>query len=278
MKVLGIDAGFSEVNATSSYCILECNDRSIELIKEPTNFIYSKCPEILTKDLLESIDIVTIDAPMTIKRILNKPKSGRKLDKLFSGDIFNNSKRGPQPGSISTPKQGWPLYEVGMYFKEYFETQGFEYNSINTVKNNSKVIFEIIPKMTQVLPIERNILIERPKNSQIDNYLFRYTFESNSKFRKSFRGKVFSKEIESLITKYINSEKKYHEELAGLLAALQGCLYVQNSYSLIGVDDEIDGCFLLPPIEMWSIEWKNAFERRQKKYKEVIIETEFDVL
>ncbi|MBF8982785.1 hypothetical protein IZY60_04450 [Lutibacter sp. B2] len=278
MIVLGIDAGFSKNEKTSAYCLMKIADGKIELLIEPQKFIFEECVKIFDGKFLENVDVITIDAPMTLEPILEKPSTGRKIDKLFSGDIFNNSKRGPQPGSISTPKQGWPLYESGMVFKKHFERNGFNYKVFNNSKLEKKSIIEVIPKLTQALPLESQLLVSRPKNSQIDNFLFQYTFENGSCFRNCFGDISFSEDIELLIDKYTSNTKKYHEELAGLLAALQGVLYTLGSYSIIGFEGSHEGHYLLPPIESWNSDWETAFQKRKCKYKDVIIESKFHIL
>jgi hypothetical protein len=269
MRILGIDAGFSTVKDTSAYMILEVNAKNIQLVTEPTKFVVTDAPSIFNSTLLKDIDIITIDAPMTSKEHLEKPKTGRTIDKAFSGGKFTNSKRGPQPGSISTPKQGWPLYVVGMKLKMHFEMNSFTYISLvdKENKSNSKVVLEVIPKLSQSLLLERNILVERPKNIQIDNHLFSYTFDKDSVFLKSFGDYKIDNKVHKLIDLYKSNTKKYHEELAALIAALQGVLFAIDSYSIVGVYGEYEGSYLLPSINYWNDEWKAEFFNRVEKYK-----------
>lgn len=271
MKILGIDVGLSKKSKTSAYCVLEITSNNIEVRTKPTKFIYIEYKSVFSKEFLQLLDVITIDAPLTLSRISEKPNTGRCIDKLFSGGSFNNSKRGPQPGSISTPKQGWPLYEAGMELKEYFHSQGFEYKLIDKlVQKDRKIIIEVIPKLTQSLLVEREILVDRPKNSQIDNYLFNHTFKVNSNFRCSFEKYMFSEEVEYLIALYSTNTKKYHEELAGLLAALQGVLFSIDNYSIIGFSHAFDGHYLLPNLNYWNTHWKAEYYNRKNKYRNVI--------
>ena len=272
MRILGIDVGFSTLKETSAYMIIEINATDIQLVTEPTKFVVTDASSIFNSELLNNIDIITIDAPLTTKEHLEKPNTGRTIDKVFSGGKFTNSKRGPQPGSISTPKQGWPLYLAGMKLKRHFETNRFTYISLvdKVNKNNNKVVLEVIPKLTQTLLIERNTLVERPKNRQIDNYLFSYTFDKNSVFLKLFRDYKIDNMIHKLVELYKSNTNKYHEELAALIATLQGVLYAIDSYSIVGTHGEYEGSYLLPAINYWNNEWKVEFFNRVEKYKCVV--------
>ena len=270
MIVIGIDLGFSEKSKTSAFCKLEAKNNRIEVITIPTKFIFNQYETIFNKELISDVNLISIDAPLTSKKILAKPKSGRKIDKLFSGDIFTNSKKGPQPGSISTPKQGWPLYEVGMIYKEYFENQNFTYIDCKDKLIKDKVILEVIPKLTQALTNQREFLVSRKKGSKIDNILFPHTFSASSKFRQNFGQVEYSLELEQLIELYKSNTKKYHEELAAIIAALQAVLYGLNKYTIVGFIGEYEGNYLLPSYDFWDLEWKDAFKRRVKKYEDVV--------
>lgn len=272
MKVCGIDVGFSEVSATSAYCIVEVVDDMIQLIIEPTKFCITDYPSLFSEDFISELNIITIDAPLTESLISSIPKSGRRIDKIFSGDIFNNSKRGPQPGSISTPKQGWPLYLAGMELKQYFGQKGYNFFVMDqdSLNFDKPVLLEVIPKLTQALLASPELVASRPTNKQIDDFLFAHTFDLNSAFRKCFGKTRFSGRLESCISLYTSNPKKYHEELAALIAALQGALYSIRSCSVIGFIGETEGHYLLPPFDAWSIGWKDAFIRRTKEYASVI--------
>jgi len=270
-KILGIDVGFSLTRPTSAFCILEIKDQKIDFISKPTKFVFPDFKKIFTEKVLEHIDIITIDAPLTTQKIPIMPKTGRFIDRLFSCGLFHNSRRGPQPGSISTPAQGWPLYEAGMVFKEYFSENGFNYFDLSKEDfSKDKKVLEIIPKLTQTLTANYDHYMKRPRKSQIDNYLFPHTFKIDSRFLKGFEGYQISNKIFNEIKLYNTNTKYYHEELAGLIAAMQGALFSLNNYSNIGFAGDNQGHYLLPNIKYWDPVWQKQFEKSCKKHPSVI--------
>jgi hypothetical protein len=109
----------------------------------------------------QGFDIIAIDAPLTPVLISEKPKTGRKIEKLFSNGIFSNSPyRGPQPSSIAVPAQGFPLYQAGM--KIVANLNSYRYLSITEIRQGCrKGIYEVIPKMTQSFLFPRQIVANR---------------------------------------------------------------------------------------------------------------------
>ena len=96
-------------------------------------------------------------------RLTDQPKSGRSVDKRFSKGVFQSPQGGPQPGSISVPLKGWPLYEAGMHIPgkrreamldDYVPFEGFE-------KASASGVIECIPKLTQALLVPREVVRER---------------------------------------------------------------------------------------------------------------------
>src|SRR5918997_3084012 len=118
MNVLGLDVGFSITKATNSFCLLYVDEarKEIRLVERAKRFMRGDAPELFRRLSRSYPDIrwVSVDAPLTPVRLIDRPKSGRSVDKRFSKGVFHSSQGGPQPGSISVPLQGWPLYEAGM--------------------------------------------------------------------------------------------------------------------------------------------------------------------
>ena len=118
MNGLDLDVGFSITKARNSFCLLYAGEerKEIGLVEQAKRFLRGEAPELfrrLSRSYPE-ISWVSVDAPLTPVRLSDRPKSGRSVDKRFSKGVFYSSQRGPQPGSISVPLQGWPLYEAGM--------------------------------------------------------------------------------------------------------------------------------------------------------------------
>ena len=128
MHVLGVDVGFSKTERTSAFCILrvDSQNRKVEFAEKPRRFAQAEKSELFRRLVQQYGDVrwIAVDAPLTSVRLRHRPSSGRSVDKRFSRGAFSNSNRGPQPGSIATPRQGWPLYEAGMALVEDLHAVG----------------------------------------------------------------------------------------------------------------------------------------------------------
>jgi hypothetical protein len=176
MNVLGLDIGFSITKATNSFCLLYVDEelKEIGLVEPAKRFLCGEALELfrrLTRSYPE-IRWVSVDAPLTPVRLTDRPKSGRSVDKRSSKGVFHSSQGGPQPGSISVPLKGWPLYEAGMHIvgklreamlDDYVPFEGFE-------KASASGVIECIPKLTQTLLVPREVVRER--RGPVDDYLF----------------------------------------------------------------------------------------------------------
>src|SRR5918997_2800745 len=116
MNVLGLDVGFSITKATNSFCLLNVDEKrkEIGLVEPAKRFLRAEAPDLFRRLSRSYPEIrwVSVDAPLTPLRLTLRLRSGRSVDKRFSNRVFHGSRRGPQPGSISVPLQGWPLYEA----------------------------------------------------------------------------------------------------------------------------------------------------------------------
>jgi hypothetical protein len=155
MNVLGLDIGFSVTKTTNSFCLLDVDEKRKEvgLVEPAKRFLRGEALELFRRlsRFYPETKWVSVDAPLTPVRLSDRPKSGRSVDKRFSKGVFHSSQGGPQPGSISVPLQGWPLYEAGMdivgklreaMLGDYVPFEGFE-------KAPSSGVIECIPKLTQ---------------------------------------------------------------------------------------------------------------------------------
>src|SRR5215217_8144650 len=122
MMILGVDVGFSATRETSAFCLLSVDPerQKIGLIVRPKRFALKNALGTFRRLSRSYPDIewVAVDAPLMPTRLAHRPVSGRSVDKRFSKGAFHSSQGGPQPGSISVPLQGWPLYEAGMVMVE----------------------------------------------------------------------------------------------------------------------------------------------------------------
>lgn len=278
MYVLGIDLGFSETQKTSCYCGLKIDRESkmIEFLFRPQKFNYHD-PEFFALLRAYPFEIITLDAPLTPKHIYEReqaiPKTGRKLEKAFSLDIFHGARRGPQPSSIAVPKQGWPFYCAGMRFVS--EMKPYRYLSLDDIRNGSTVgIYETIPKLVQALLIPREVLVSR--TDQIDNYLFPRLFQKSSDYRcfldNMLDGFSFSSEIENYINNISRNIRLYHEELAAIVCAVQAFFIYTGNASFVGFDGDYEAYYALPNTAYWQEEWRDCFTKKTRnRYQDIRI-------
>ena len=270
MQIIGIDLGFSPTKITSCYCAFKVDKetKEISFLFEPTKFNY-RDTRIINMIRSNAFDVITLDAPLTPKHIDEtgqaKPKTGRTIEKAFSLGIFNNSQRGPQPSSIAVPKQGWPFYCAGMQFASALNP--YRYLSIENIRNGETTgIYEVIPKLTQTLLMPRGVLVKR--NDQIDNYLFPLLFQISSPYRQNINnaldGYYFSSEIETYINGISKQIRKYHEELAAFVSAVQALLICIGKASIVGFNGDFEAYYALPNTAFWQREWLDCFNNKSK--------------
>jgi|GEM_PF-3696700 len=270
--ITGIDIGFSETRKTSCYCSFYIDDvnKTISFLHKPERFGVNHD----IQSHLVGTHIITVDASITPKLIIDKPKTGRKIEKLFSNGIFSNSPyRGPQPSSIAVPKQGWGLYQAGMQVvSSLFPFQYLLLSDIQTGKR--KGIYEVLPKLIQSLLVPREIVANRDK--QLDDYLFPLLFSSDGKFRNSIDSILGDYRFDNEVQEYINTisinPKKYHEELAAVICSFQGVLIHIGKASFIGFAGDYEGYYALPQINYWDLEWYNCYmELIKKKFTDAVV-------
>jgi dCTP diphosphatase len=268
MNVLGLDVGFSITKATNSFCLLNVDEarKEIGLVERAGRFLRSDAPELfrgLSRSYPE-IRWVSIDAPLTPLRLTLRPKSGRSVDKRFSKGVFHGSRRGPQPGSISVPLQGWPLYEAGMDIVENLREArlGDYVEFADFGKEASTGVIECIPKLTQALLVPLETVRER--RGTVDDYLFPLLFEEEGPYRsvldRALGDYGFSTQVEALISEISSAPRRHHEELAAVVAAVQGALVAIGRASVVGRDGDSEGYYALPHRGDWKSDWSRAFE------------------
>ncbi len=82
----------------------------------------------------------------------------------------------------------------------------------------------------------------------------------------------FSETLENEIENISKNPKRYHEELAAIVAAVQGVLFEVGTATAIGFDGDFEGYYLLPSITYWDKVWSDCFSKTvQKKYRIVLI-------
>lgn len=259
--IFGIDVGFSPTEETSCYCAFNIDqiNKNIFFLHKPVKFKtgFNFYPIITTET-----EIITIDAPLSPKLIPARPGSGRIIEKLFSNGIFNNSQRGPQPSSIAVPRQGWPLYQAGM--KMVSSISSLQYLSISDIQNGTrKGIYEVIPKLTQSLLAPREVVVSRNKNCKLDDYLFPLLFASNGKYKNNINSMLgdyrFHNDVQDYIDKIATNPKRFHEELASIICAVQGVFFYLGKAFFVGFKGDHEGYYTLPSMDCWNLEWQNCF-------------------
>lgn len=264
--ILGIDIGYSLKRKTCCSCALSLEGRTILLKEKPNRFSF---PDTLHElERLREIgvypSVVGVDAPLTPRLIEEKPSTGRAVDKLFSRGEFSNGRRGPQPGSIATPRQGWPLYRAGMTFisllREVFpRNQYIELSEAKRTKWHGAI--EVFPKLTQAVLLPRSSIAERPRRANIDEHLFPQLFMRHQDIiRRTLRGFAIDTTATDFIDEVSARPATHHEELAAFVAAFQGLLCFLGSASAIGHAGDLEGYFALPRREFWHKDWRKAYK------------------
>src|SRR5215217_2375146 len=278
MNVLGVDVGFSAIRETSAFCLLSVDSerRTIGLIERPKRFALRDALGTFRRlsQSYPDIEWVSVDAPLTPTRLAHRPASGRSVDKRFSKGAFHSSQGGPQPGSISVPLQGWPLYEAGMVMVEdlrearlgrYIPFEGF-------MADPPGGIIECIPKLTQALLVPREVV--RGRKGTVDDYLFPLLCGREGPYRRvldlALGGSGFSAQVEGLIAEIAWAPMRHHEELAAFVAAIQGVAVAIGRSSIVGRAGDSEGYYALPHREHWHADWTGVFGSTRADGVEVI--------
>lgn len=282
--VMGLDVGFSSSRETCCAYLLHIDPltNTIDLAAAAKRFSFPEAK----KGLLELLGtarqpkIVAIDAPLTPSRHQTCPPSGRCVDKWFSQGLFSAAKRGPQTTSIAVPKQGWPLYCAGMDLVQVLRevVPELEYIRFEDL-NNPKVrgIVECIPKLFQALLVDAAIVQQR--TVQLDDHLFPQLFAGDlrPRFDRLLGSFKLSQELDAEVVRLATNPPKFHEEIGGIVAALQAAIFLTGRASVVGCSGDTEGYFVLPAVAFWNDEWFEAFRRVAKKDESVrIIATLWD--
>jgi NTP pyrophosphatase (non-canonical NTP hydrolase) len=132
--------------------------------------------------------------------------------------------------------------------------EGFE-------KAPSSGVIECIPKLTQALLVPREVVRER--RGKVDDYLFPLLFEKKGPYRGMLDRAIgdyrFTSQVEEAISEISLAPRRHHEELAAVVAAVQGVLVVIGRASVVGREGESEGYYALPHREEWDPDWLLAF-------------------
>jgi hypothetical protein len=292
-RTLGIDFGYSDTAKSLGFSHFEtqASDGMFTIsIRSPseTSTLSDFKGHGLQEAIADGITLVAIDAPITPERISFKPKSGRQIERRFARGAFNNSKRGPQPSSISVPKQGWPLYCGAMDLMADLSRNRFTMapiaaaNENAVVKISGKSCIEVCPKMTQALLAPKLRVVGRPnKNStpsfyrQIDNWLFSHLFVAVSPrdpvpdggsqpiwgVDRSEMCRLLGDSVqidesvwdEAKRISIIQPLNERHELIGAFVAAFQGALVLAGGAVAVGTSGDHEGYYALP--SQWHSDW-----------------------
>jgi hypothetical protein len=133
-------------------------------------------------------------------------------------------------------------------------------------------VIECIPKLTQALLVPRNVVRER--HGKVDDHLLPLIFAKEGPYRdaldRALGAYKFSTQVEDLLSEVASAPKRHHEELAALVAGVQGVLVATGRASIVGCTGVWEGYFALPPRENWNPDWSSAFESTRAEGVEVI--------
>lgn len=302
-RTLGIDFGYSTSTASLGYIRFETQTiagRATVSVESPSKIstLADFKSQVLKSACDNGVSLIALDAPITPHRISSKPKSGRQVEKRFARGDFNNSKRGPQPSSVSVPKQGWPLYCGAMDLMSNLHTFGFKMPHITVadekavVDFSGKICVEVCPKMTQSLLVPKSRVAIRPdKNGtppfyrQIDNWLFSHLFVNQAPktiypdggtqpnwgadrsgllsllgHRVHIDKSVWD-EATRISTVLPLSER--HELIGAFVAGFQGAIALAGASVVVGASGDHEGYYVLP--FEWHTDWCDVWNKTQRK-------------
>lgn len=301
-RTLGIDFGYSTATASLGYIRFETKvsgGKAIVAVESPSKIstLANFKSAVLKDACANGVSVIALDAPITPKRINGKPKSGRQVEKRFARGEFHNSKRGPQPSSISVPKQGWPLYCGAMDLMTDLQHFQFAMPTITVANGKAAVDFsgnvcvEVCPKMTQTLLAPKSRVVARPNKNgsppfyrQIDNWLFSHLFVMHTPKNPNPDGgsqpswgadrngmcrllgdqvqidKTVWDEATRISTVRPLSER--HELIGAFVAGFQGAIALAGASVAVGASGEHEGYYVLP--SQWHTDWCEVWNETQR--------------
>lgn len=301
-RSLGIDFGYSTATASLGYIRFETQTsegKATVSVESPSRIstLANFKTEVLKDACGNGVSVIALDAPITPKRISGKPKSGRQVEKRFARGAFNNSRRGPQPSSVSVPKQGWPLYCGAMDLMADLHTFGFTMPLIRAVEGRSVVNFtgnvcvEVCPKMTQSLLAPKSRVVSRPNKNgtpafyrQIDNWLFSHLFvadtpempnpsggsQPNWGADRSSMCRLLGDRVqidksvwdEALRISAVRPLSERHELIGAFVAGFQGAIALAGASVVVGASGDYEGYYVLPA--QWHADWCEVWNETQR--------------
>lgn len=292
-QTLGIDFGYSANTPSLGYARFDTRTEggiyriSVVAPSEVTTLDDLK-NRLFSDHLSERTSLVALDAPITPTRIVERPVSGRLVEKRFSRGDFCNTSRGPQPSSISVPKQGWPLYSGAMELLVELDKAKFAMPRISDSEHGYRLALtghdciEVCPKLTQTLFAPRRRVSSRPdkKNGpafyrQIDNWLFSHLFVAEPPADSRPTGGIqpdWGEDVsvmrqllasEALLDNSVWEEASRissitplsvrHELIGAFVAGFQGAITLAGAAVAVGAIGDNEGYYVLPA--RWHRDW-----------------------
>jgi hypothetical protein len=297
-QTLGIDFGYSTKKPSLGYAHFDTSlcDKTFTvsvLSSSKISTLANFKNEVLKQKWVKTITVIALDAPITPRRIDLMPNSGRQVEKRFSRGEFHNKKRGPQPSSISVPRQGWPLYCGAMDLMTELQEAGFAMPAIPATGDNpsvdfsGKVCVEVCPKMTQTLLTPKSRVVSRPDKKvtpiyyrQTDNWLFPHLFVATAPINPhpgqgpqpnwgvDRLGMVqllgdrvqIDKSVWDEATRIasVRSLPERHELIGAFVAGFQGAITLAEASVVVGMSGDYEGYYILP--SKWHNDWCRVWD------------------
>lgn len=297
-RTLGIDFGYAPETPSLGYIQFDTHVSKTEtVISLVAQSEISTLQDFKTSALARAygagVSLIALDAPITPSRLAMRPRSGRMVEKRFSRGDFSNVKRGPQPSSISVPRQGWPLYCGAMEMMVDLGRLGYKMPLITdgalTLSGNDVV--EVCPKMTQSLLVPQSRVMGRPGKQQtpafyrkIDNWLFSHLFVPEAPLgidppgqqQPSWgidhtgllglieNGVRIDQSVWSEAARIASSRPltRRHELIGAFVAGIQGAIALAGSSVAVGAGGDHEGYYVLP--SQWHVDWTHVWEKTRK--------------
>lgn len=261
---LGVDVGYSEINESLGYCVLENNAGVLHVRREDfgvstyATFEKSTLPDLLKRN---SFAVIAFDGPLT-----RKPETSPHYRPQEHLTLLGEFPARIKAAAFQSPV-GLKLYEASMRLKKQCEDNGYRYAPYSEIAAyKDKMILEAFPKLWLALFLKPETL--SPRLAAVRNRSLRDWKMAQWLFTVEQSNAPSIGEFSVNLSKHKDmfEDPTQKDVVSALVSAVGGVLAHAGHASVIGNDTY--GSFLLPSSCFWAGDWKNRVERARNRMKE----------